>query len=394
MIAPGERVFVLGAGASHGCSFVNRASERPPLAASFLESVRTRERDFLEVFGLTKTIRRFYPNRSKRRRSWKDIQLEELLTLLEMEMESSDFWPGDATKGEVGPELRDLLSRYLDVLRIPADRRSTVEPRSLGEFLRFLSSIQLYMLQHAILGTLSDCHQRKLCAYHLRLAQLLRPGDTVITFNYDLIMDQALQECRPDLWTYADEYGLHFRLEADIENFALLPRTTPESQIRLLKLHGSCNWIVLQRVDHGGIRRGSGSPIACTGPVYYDRVGGFFSDAIGAKKTVYVAGIDTVPPTLSKGPWLYGKRYGVLWRMALEALSRAKYVIFIGYSMSLADMMASWLFRTGLARSEAQICILVDPAGERNIERFKAIYGEWVFANNITLREWLSDIHQ
>src|SRR5262249_30688248 len=60
-------------------------------------------------------------------------------------------------------------------------------------------------------------------------AEVLIPGDAVITFNYDVALDRALK--RSGKWTIRDGYGF------EIERLALEPSTCT-----LLKLHGSTNW--------------------------------------------------------------------------------------------------------------------------------------------------------
>jgi hypothetical protein len=66
----------------------------------------------------------------------------------------------------------------------------------------------------------------------------LNPGDTLITFNWDLLQEILLRKA--EKWFYEDGYGL---------------QTTPEkplnpTPITILKLHGSCNWALRHRDDH------------------------------------------------------------------------------------------------------------------------------------------------
>ena len=71
--------------------------------------------------------------------------------------------------------------------------------------------------------------------------EVIQPGDTVITFNYDVSLERELR--RAGKWGIRDGYG--FDLGVD----SLLP-----SAIKLLKLHGSTNWIDLL---FGGARGGT-----------------------------------------------------------------------------------------------------------------------------------------
>ena len=62
-----------------------------------------------------------------------------------------------------------------------------------------------------------------------RLARLLNCDDVVMTFNYDTLVEQALDSCGVP-W----QYGL-----ADV--------TDDSPAVTLLKMHGSVNWVLLQR---------------------------------------------------------------------------------------------------------------------------------------------------
>ncbi len=62
------------------------------------------------------------------------------------------------------------------------------------------------------------------------LARMLHPGDAVITFNYDLGIERALQ--RKGVWQLTNGYG--FPIQDD-----------EPSQVNIYKLHGSTNWHAL-----------------------------------------------------------------------------------------------------------------------------------------------------
>jgi hypothetical protein len=72
-----------------------------------------------------------------------------------------------------------------------------------------------------------------------KLAEIIRPGDSVITFNYDLAVEHALHTA--GLWYIETGYG-----------FPIDDRKP--SPVEVLKLHGSTNWRALL---FGGRARGS-----------------------------------------------------------------------------------------------------------------------------------------
>jgi hypothetical protein len=78
------------------------------------------------------------------------------------------------------------------------------------------------------------------CKYHRRLFSSLRPGDTIITFNYDLIADFSLRA--EHNWNEAGGYGFacHSRM-VDLNSKGLFDINMP-CDVALLKPHGSLNW--------------------------------------------------------------------------------------------------------------------------------------------------------
>jgi hypothetical protein len=79
-------------------------------------------------------------------------------------------------------------------------------------------------------------------AYHY-LLNFCGPNDTFITFNWDTLLDRALADTGG--WTPNDGYGLSFSLALDgiwgqrVESSPIF-----DTKWKLLKLHGSTNWLV------------------------------------------------------------------------------------------------------------------------------------------------------
>ncbi len=66
--------------------------------------------------------------------------------------------------------------------------------------------------------------------YHVLAQEKIKPGDTVVTFNYDLACERALHMA--GLWEVGDGYGFDLGL-----------RSIPSAKVKVLKLHGSTNWL-------------------------------------------------------------------------------------------------------------------------------------------------------
>ena len=65
------------------------------------------------------------------------------------------------------------------------------------------------------------------------LAELVVPSDAIVTFNYDVALEQKLIEGREVKFRVKDGYGFEAKW------------SEPESPLKVLKLHGSVNWIAL-----------------------------------------------------------------------------------------------------------------------------------------------------
>jgi hypothetical protein len=111
--------------------------------------------------------------------------------------------------------LADLMTPSQDSQRTEFE---TLRPYILGD------------LQEALRQQFEMIRSRPVALYE-RLVKLIQPGDIVITFNYDLAIEKALQEA--GLWRISTGYG--FAIEDD----------EPPSSVEVLKLHGSMNWRAL-----------------------------------------------------------------------------------------------------------------------------------------------------
>jgi hypothetical protein len=190
-----------------------------------------------------------------------------------------------------------------------------------------------YYLGRAIASYLSTFNVSEDSPYR-NLAKVLAPGDTVVTFNWDTLLEQILEEeGRP--YTYGPD---------------------PKS-VSVLKLHGSRNWIRLyknQEVQQG-FRR-------LRGQLYeVDDFDGFI-DKFGEEYSLAI-----VAPSYQK---MYPTELDFYWYKAFQALAASPSVVIIGYSMPASDYEARALFRLSLGHGspvsvqlapEARRILLVGP---------------------------------
>src|SRR5262249_7890599 len=117
-------------------------------------------------------------------------------------------------------------------------------------------------------------------------------------------------------------------------------------------------------------------------------------------------------PVLTKSELVEQPILRLLWSKAYELLSQARRVVFMGYSLSVTDIAAGFLFRESLQHLAAELITVVDFASDEVsrhskqaelIRAYKNVFPsitesqinlsgarQWVFDN---LTEWLYDSH-
>lgn len=183
------------------------------------------------------------------------------------------------------------------------------------------------VLLHTTCNHLTDNFVALKSTLHESLLTQLMPGDSVITFNYDLVIEESFGQ-KP-LWNPSDGYGIkvHGKSHPWAKNWFKdhgfdTTRGLENSKLVLLKLHGSLNWD--PRTTNG---------ISLKYKPYWVRS--------QAGKTV-PSYVELIPPSWNKN--IENWPYKVLWRTARNHLENAKSLIFVGYSMPDTDVLAQALF--------------------------------------------------
>ena len=161
-------------------------------------------------------------------------------------------------------------------------------------------------------------------AAHTKVLSKLDRGDTILTFNYDLLIEESFGPS--PVWTPREGYGdnVHGITNAWCKRWFKakgIPNNR-RAKISLLKLHGSVNWS-LYKTNHIRLK---------------DR-----------PFVVRMRGSSPMPETVSILAPGWNKRidknpYRQLWREARLKLERCKTIIIIGYSLPEADLLAKALF--------------------------------------------------
>jgi hypothetical protein len=214
-------------------------------------------------------------------------------------------------------------------------------------------------------------------AYRKFVQHLTDTESTVITFNYDLLLEKLLIETTS--WQPNYGYGVHIPLT--YEAMPTSPHTYLHQQlseytdmrwhkVTLLKMHGSINW---------------GTPTFVADKsedIFQAPVKDGIPESELAIKTDYGAPFTLqfkpviVPPVLDKSSWLQNRSFRVIWNMAMEAVAEADQITFIGYSLPTTDFMAEFMFRQGinLITKERKVTV-VDPCPTDELKRrYKSIF--------------------
>lgn len=279
----------MGAGASRGASFVDTKVIAPPLDADFFVQVQR-----LGNGGLTADERKLLGFVRREFGIGITPRLEEFFTQVEtIDRFHTEF---HMQRGRITQEYR----RQLIVLRklIPKIFRKAI-------------------------GS-SDCQ------WHGRIAASLRPRDTVISFNYDCLIDRALQQEGLRRWKPAESYGFPINEGLNLWDHAPVRGPSTVNPIRLLKPHGSLNWVI----------DSANESVRLTEPYLAET-----ADSI-------------VPPSwdkeeVTRWPWRD------VWRGARSALASANVLLAIGYSVPVTDQFSQALIRADVRRLEA--LVLVNP---------------------------------
>lgn len=183
------------------------------------------------------------------------------------------------------------------------------------------------------------------------------PGDvTLLSLNYDIIADNALpavaeRQGRLALPEYCCDIATDAYRQAD--KFG-----------RLIKLHGSLNWLYCpncHRLDLG-VSQGGRRTVKVLNTLYLDNLDekyGCHGSPCGECGT-FVRPVLITPTHLKdyRNPHI-----ARIWYEAARALREAKRVIFVGYSMPDDDVEVVYLFKRGLANIDARNITVVEEAG-------------------------------
>lgn len=205
-------------------------------------------------------------------------------------------------------------------------------------------------IKHCFMRRLNEAkageqHSNELAAF---AEYCVQGGITSITFNYDDVFDQALWEVKPvesegriELPYWHPDGGYGFFCKPSIVCIRDVSTYMDELvSILFLKLHGSVNW---------RIRRGFPHPLGVNAIVHHEEWFPYpsFLPVEPDPETIELHLEQEpfiVPPVLVKSVLVEQPILGLVWSLAYEELAKADEITFIGYSLPITDLAATFLF--------------------------------------------------
>ncbi|ABO50664.1 hypothetical protein Dred_2147 [Desulforamulus reducens MI-1] len=340
------KVYVLGAGA--GAAYTGSyLGETSPVAKNFFQKA-------MRVLNIHQIRDRHYEDQ--------DLTFDHIFNFIER------LW--GVTKDKVKNSNLDM-EEVLTLLNIEIEEDEPGRER-------LLQAYEEYLLLMAL--TFDKILYGDPCPDHNKISESLDYGDIIISFNYELLMDYALKRANPQrgLWCIQDGYGMpcrHLGGSFSADSFKQQKNNTPgNAKVKLLKLHGSLNWLYCPRcgqvyvyehndaLGHNVIINGMANMIKCT----TQRCCNKLSRVI-------------IPPTLMKNyqsiPFIPD-----LWHQARKALQQASEIIVIGYSFPTTDFRSNWMFRKAMVDNKVlkKVTIIDTAEGyqlESLLNKHKSIFG-------------------
>jgi len=322
-------VYVIGAGASRGESLSTITNlpagipalhtHPPPVTDGFFDrdllnalGYPEAEQDFADVVGYIRGARLLVDAFGDG--SWKTIDLEEVFTSLEVERE---FHNPESDEGARLLLLGNKLIRYI--------RR--------------------------IIGL---CTQYTYGEYYRKLAMKLDINDSIVTFNWDLLLDQQFIANTQATGHYSNFF---WKVRPSNAESFLFPAI--QGNGLFLKLHGSLNWF----------RCGNHKCPASSSFTFSPHTQGCLSVSEGiGEVTCWQCASEMNPviiPPLLRKPVTDDPVIRSAWGLAKAKLATASKVVVIGFSAAMTDFYASWLLRSTVGTREGVEVVVINPSNEQ-----------------------------
>lgn len=348
-------VYFIGAGASK--------QDRFPLSSELKHGIAWAIRDDQKRFGpLAKHLAYLYHVSTKTVKMSADLwdNLSELST------------EAQTARCQI-PDVTDLLSTLDWIIREQSSFGPGLEPRN-----KKRSPIEdLHEVRDLVIQALCHCFNKYRDLHEAskteQFIHLIKPSDSLITTNWDLLLDAARHRT---FGSKPADYGTTGNVQLDKTADAAGPKKKRRVRPKLLKLHGSLSWRYCQRCQR----------------LVIDPMHHVAGDRKQLCECTYTYSELIVTPGFVRE---YRNIHLLnIWQEALEALATASHWIFIGYSLPADDVAIRTLLlkgrcvRNDIKRERPNVTIVTRrPADDTlarylgifaNVELFEGDFGEFV----------------
>ncbi len=253
------------------------------------------------------------------------------------------------------PNIEDVLSFYQ--MRVEWDEIGL--DRGKRQFHERSEKLLRQLLVRYFLKASFDVLKKEEIAYYLEFARKVKPGDVIITFNYDYIIDICLSA-----WP-------------SLKALITYTERSPD-KISIFKLHGSAGWlshplkvndIMITKTTPIWPRIASDPPIYDLDPSGIDILVNQkydIGDLMQQIQSTENLESFVIAPTAFKSPRVAGNvLFKKLWGLALDSLKEANNIVVIGYSLPITDLGSRILLREGVNQNpnnqDSQFVTVYDP---------------------------------
>lgn len=289
------------------------------------------------------------------------------------------------------------LPLLLSLMDLAVDRGQPLgafDAERIAEFRRVVQGGVFLSIVMALAASASaegrDPHVRLLSPFYAAGA----PPPTVITLNYDTLVDQAMVQLGASDPRRIPDFGCDVNLDLE-------PSHSVQRFGRLLKLHGSLSWLYCRRCARLALHMSGLKPtdglLDALGDIFEDLA---LTDAL-VRKAQCAECSSALDPLLITPSNL--KSYGNphisrIWYEAGRALRRADRAIFVGYSLPWDDVEVIYLLRQGLEHLAPERITVVEysptkaPLHEHAAgKRYASLFGPNIDWQPLGFSGWLDD---
>lgn len=267
-------------------------------------------------------------------------------------------------------------------------------------------------------AVLNEIQNGEASRFHLNLVDAVKSEDVFITFNWDTLLDRALNI--KDRWS--TDTGYHVTPKAIYRDEWQRPAVSMDKGNLLLKLHGSTNWLTsyiiydlrsntMEFIHDSSpetfyVYESNTQSYPCYDGRYMDGYQDFsmgyyppnlpekgksveeghllasftprtpFTPKGDSSKDALVSMPVIIPPVQSKSYEFFGELFRTLWTKAEETLTACDRIVLLGYSFPVTDYQSNDLFlRAFMKRKSIPEVIIVNPYPEQIKNKFLDQFG-------------------